>query len=213
MSDCTLTLSRGRAYAGLKSVVGFMCQDATRFHLCGVKIERVDCGGKVAHLRFIATDGHTLARAGVPTTEIANAPAFPDKGVIVSAESVAEALRTLKHRKAEADMPVSLVFSGKTVSLAAASSSVQLKTVDADFPPYEQVIPKYTKPGALSVGLNPRYLTRACDAVVAFAGHDGDTDSRGIRFTHGGELDPVRLDFESPDCGEFVAVIMPMRMS
>lgn len=238
-ATCALTLTRSRMLAGLKSAAAFVCQDPTRFHLCGVKIERAPSGGSLAFLRFVATDGHTLARADVPTTEITNAPAWRD--LIVDGESVAAAIKALRHTKKEAEHPVTLTIidRGKgrvpvaRLTIAkypeGSSTTLDLKLIDADFPPYEQVIParreqtservnnysdqrKSKRDAASLIGLQPFYVARAASAVQDFYGGKYP-EARGMELSlpHS-ELDPVRVDFHTPECGEFTAVIMPMRI-
>lgn len=175
-----ITLTRGRMLALLCAAEAFVCKDTTRFHLGGVLLERVPSGGEYAMLRAVATDGHTLARVDVPTIDFAacGAAATVPDSVLLDGETVHALIRALKCPKRERDTPVTLEIEhtgGKlpSVTCTIGATRVACTLIDAQYPPYEQVIPKSVKEGTHRIGINPAYLARACRAVADF-GREAD---------------------------------------
>lgn len=115
-----------------------VCQDETRFHLNGVLFEYD--GGTA---RAIATDGHRLALAQV---ELERAGDFKtaDKGVIIP-EDVVTAFRKLAKGSGTVDVGmVSMLDAGMLAmrrSVQGMTTTIVSKLIDAQFPPYWQVIP------------------------------------------------------------------------
>jgi DNA polymerase III sliding clamp (beta) subunit (PCNA family) len=219
----TIGVTRDRLYSALKSVSLASCKDETRFHLTGVYLE---LDGK--RLTLVATDGHTLHRAVIEVAIEVHAV----HSALLKSEDVSAILKAVKPKKAEQDQIVSVAFteayvakgtraelakphqptSKANVSIACGSTLLSCTPLDANFPPYRQVIPDFTRSGlqAATIGFNPAYLARACDAIKEF-GRDAYSGI-GASINYGQELDPIRIDFMGRELGEFTAVVMPMRI-
>ena len=121
----------GEILAGmLESVLYAVCRDETRFHLNGVFLESTD-----AHMRMVSTDGHRLTLAQVDGIKTDwRIPA----GVIVPAKAARELAKLLKAEKGAC-------YIGKhehMLFVRRGTWEMAIKTIDAQFPPYTQVIPK-----------------------------------------------------------------------
>lgn len=104
-----------------------VCKDETRFHLNGVLIE---CNGSVT--RMVSTDGHRLTRCEgwAPGPRIA--------GAILPAKAAKEIARLIK----AVDRTVSWAVTATHLYVRCGGWDIVAKLIDAQFPPYEQVIPK-----------------------------------------------------------------------
>lgn len=103
-----------------------VCHDETRLQLNGVYFHRD--GDK---LIAVSTDGHrlTLASAGIPLPLT--------KGIIVPRKGLVEVKRLL------ADATTcQLAVTASTLFVVAGGTALAVKLIDAQFPPYQQVIPK-----------------------------------------------------------------------
>jgi len=206
----TVQLARGRLYAALKSVSAFACKDETRFHLNGVFVE---LEGKT--LTLVATDGHTLGRAIVAVSADLS---VTKRTALLSASDVASILKATKGKKADADQPTTITLSGprkeesSKVLIVCGATSLECRPIDAQFPPYRQVIPTYdSEKRTPFVGFNPAYMSRACDAITDF-GRDAYS-SLGAEIQFGANaLDPIMIQFDGRELGSFTAVVMPMRI-
>lgn len=201
---CTIQIKRGRLLAGLKSVLPFVCQDDTRFHLCCISVEIVN---PKETLRLVASDGHTLARAEVRTGDVDGS--HMSQTLLKSADAKT-LIKTLACKRSESDQIVTLAVTKRQITVRVGDTSLEFTALDATFPPYTQVIPTYSsKTAAPTVSVNPVYIARACDAIAAFG--RGSDSARGASFSFGTSvLDPILVTFETPDLGTFLAVIMPM---
>src|SRR3954469_21972117 len=105
-----------------------VCNDETRFHLNGVYFE--SDGSKA---RMVSTDGHRLSKV---ERTIANGPKL-SSGVIIPKKGLLEIRKVL-------DAGPSCKISIKTphLFLVQEDIAIAVKLIDAEFPPYEQVIPK-----------------------------------------------------------------------
>jgi len=105
-----------------------VCNDETRFHLNGVYFE--SDGSKA---RMVSTDGHRLSKV---ERTIANGPKL-SSGVIIPKKGLLEIRKVL-------DTGASCKLAIKTphLFLVAEDIALAVKLIDAQFPPYEQVIPK-----------------------------------------------------------------------
>ena len=169
-------------------------------------------------LTLVATDGHTLGRAIVAVSADLS---VTKRTALLSASDVASILKATKGKKADADQPTTITLSGprkeesSKVLIVCGATSLECRPIDAQFPPYRQVIPDHGKNPADKrtpyLGFNPAYLSRACDAMADF-GRDLYA-SRGAVMTYGkSELDPIRIEFDGLELGQFTAIVMPMRV-
>jgi DNA polymerase-3 subunit beta len=158
--------------------------DETRLHLNSALFEWE--GDRV---RMVTTDGHRLSKIEIKVTEN-EAPLnmlIPLKGVQELRRLSDEALAS------DAEASLKLVRSGPNAFFTAAGFRFSVKLVEAQFPPYEQVIPEASS----RVVRAPRALV--CDALRAVSLAASDRTG-GVKLTlSGGSL---RFESESPESGE-----------
>jgi DNA polymerase III subunit beta len=106
--------------------------EETRYYLNGIYVHTVDTDAGVM-LRAVATDGHRLARAELPSP--AGAAGMP--GVIIPRKTVAEALKLVS----EFDGDVSVELSTAKIRFVVGSVVLTSKLIDGTFPDYTRVIP------------------------------------------------------------------------
>lgn len=153
------TVIAGDALAGaLRVAAPAICGDETRFHLNGVL---VIADGK--QLRTVATDGHRL-HAGD------RAAAWQVKGPsIVPRKAVREIIRLV-----DGAGDVKVERDGGYLHVLVNSGSLSAKLIDAQFPPYEQVIPLHEA----SATIDRPSLLDACKSAMLAASEAG-----GIKLT------------------------------
>jgi hypothetical protein len=114
-----------------------------------------------------------------------------------------------------------LRLSGRELTIETANGIAKMRTVDAQFPPYEQDIPKLNlvqgkdnkrqKRGvSLATGISGKYLgdLGMISKLVAHPRTEGVAVEVGTN-----ELDPIRFDMSNSEQGiETVYVVMPTRM-
>jgi len=105
-----------------------VCNDETRFHLNGVFFE--SDGSKA---RMVSTDGHRLSKV---ERTIANGPKL-STGVIIPKKGLLEIKKVL-----ESGASSKLAIKTPHLFLVQEDIAIGVKLIDAQFPPYEQVIPK-----------------------------------------------------------------------
>lgn len=204
----TVLIERARLCAALRAVEEFMCKDETRFHLSSAFLEIESSPSTV--VRFVATDGHTLARIVIPCTIEGTAPAA---GMVIAHDSVRAAIKLLKCAAKLGKASVALKVGPKSIALHMPDgTSCPLRLVDAAFPPYRQVIPSYGHiKGGNSIGVNPAYLMRAGDALARL-GREYSSACPAIMTLGAGAFDPILIEFTAPALGHATIVIMPMRV-
>lgn len=154
-----------------------VCTDQTRFHLNGVLFE-----SNGATARMVSTDGHRLSKVDRKLT----GPSI-SKAVIVPLRGAQEMKALLDGAKT-----VKLAVKGNHLFVARDGVVLSIKLIDAQFPPYEQVIPK---------GHRTRVVVdRAAllDAVKRCALLSSET--RGLKLTVNAE--GLALSGDNPDVGE-----------
>jgi DNA polymerase III subunit beta len=105
-----------------------VCNDETRFHLNGVYFE--SDGSKA---RMVSTDGHRLSKV---ERTIANGPKL-SAGVIIPKKGLLEMKKVL-----ESGPSCKLAIKTPHLFLVQEDIAIAVKLIDAQFPPYEQVIPQ-----------------------------------------------------------------------
>src|SRR3954452_267442 len=105
-----------------------VCNDETRFHLNGVFFE--SDGSKV---RMVSTDGHRLSKV---ERTLANGPKL-SAGIIIPKKGLLEIRKVL-----ESGPSCKLAIKTPHLFLVQEDIAIAVKLIDAQFPPYEQVIPK-----------------------------------------------------------------------
>ncbi len=155
-----------------------VCNDETRFHLNGVFFE--SDGSKV---RMVSTDGHRLSKV---ERTIPNAPKL-SAGIIIPKKGLLEIKKVL-----EAGPTCKLAVKTPHVFLVQEDIAIAVKLIDAQFPPYEQVIPKEHK----------RVITidraRLIDALRRAQLMSSET--RGVKVS--ATKDGVTITSDNPDLGE-----------
>ncbi|MCC6750511.1 MAG: DNA polymerase III subunit beta [Deltaproteobacteria bacterium] len=102
--------------------------DETRPHLSGIYLES---DGKV--IRMVSTDGHRLSKV---EREVGSSPSL-ERGVIIPRKGVLEIRRLLEAAHGTCDVG----FAQNNVFVRSADVVLSVALVDAQFPPYQQVIP------------------------------------------------------------------------
>jgi DNA polymerase III subunit beta len=136
----------------LENVRHAICDDQTRFHLNSVRFEIL--GNTI---RGVATDGHRLAKCERPwenDQDLRVPPTLiPRKGVREFGKLV------------DTKQPVSIAFTKRHVWFRQGDMVLVAKTIDAVFPPYEQVIPTANK---RLVTVDSKALGEALGRAVAY---------------------------------------------
>ena len=105
-----------------------VCNDETRFHLNGVFFE-----SDGSNCRMVSTDGHRLSKV---ERTIANGPKL-SAGVIIPKKGLLEIKKVL-----EQGPNAKLAVKTPHVFLVQDDIAIAVKLIDAQFPPYDQVIPR-----------------------------------------------------------------------
>ncbi len=163
-----------------------MSSDETRYNLNGVYTD-FSGGEDGKTVLMVATDGHRLS---VVKRKVGSKWNFP-KGAIVPRKGVME-LRRLTET-GPADAPIDLWADKKHVIAYRDNTTLVIRLIDGQFPPYEQVMPKRSK---RTLALNRSELIHALKRVSVLS-----TDrARGVKFA----FSPNNLDISAsnPDLGE-----------
>jgi DNA polymerase III subunit beta len=155
-----------------------VCNDETRFHLNGVYFE--SDGSKA---RMVSTDGHRLSKV---ERTIANGPKL-SAGVIIPKKGLLEIRRVL-----ETGPSCKLAIKTPHLFLVQEDIAIAVKLIEAQFPPYEQVIPKDHK----------RIITidriRFIDGLKRAQLMSSET--RGVKIA--AAKDGITITSDNPDLGE-----------
>ena len=163
--------------AMIRETQGSVCNDESRFHLNGVLFES---SGKTA--RMVSTDGHRLVKAD----RAFKGPKLSE-GVIIPKKAALELRKLLDGaNKVQLGIKSPLIFVTRDgLTLAA-------KLIDAQFPPYEKVIPE----SRLRRAVLPREALLAAIKRCALM----SSQVRGIKFSLGPGT--LTLTSDNPDLGE-----------
>jgi DNA polymerase-3 subunit beta len=148
-------------------------------------------------VRFVTTDGHRLtkAEAVVPGTQATATMLIPLKGIQqlkrVCDDAISEATRNESEDGAERIVRISQ--NGPSAFFQMGSLQFSVKLVDAQFPPYEQVIPQLSE----RVVRVPRLAVADALRAVSVAASDR---TGGVKLTL--STGTVRFETESPESGE-----------
>ncbi len=193
----TLEISLPTFRAALAALIPCVSTDETRPHLNSVLFDV-----KAGQLTIVSTDGHRLARWDDTTENTGSAFSFQ-----VSLK-VAKELYRLAGDKGITVPTVILNYHPefKEVAVNLGVVSARYPTVDQQFPPYEQIMPRET--GEMAQ-FNAGYL---CDAAKAFKDAWkalGNRNEVGVYFESSGEYGPSLATSET--LTQLRVVIMPMR--
>ncbi|MCH2109756.1 MAG: DNA polymerase III subunit beta [Polyangiaceae bacterium] len=161
--------------------------DETRPHLSSALFELED-----NRVRMVTTDGHRLSKMEIRTPEVSGSATMliPLKGI--------QELRRLSEEAIGAstnDEPakIKIVQSGPNVHCELAGFRFSVKLVDAQFPPYHQVIPAQSENAIRA----PRGLLSDALKAVSLAASDR---TGGVKLTLSDGT--LRVESESPEAGE-----------
>nr|HEX4315650.1 DNA polymerase III subunit beta [Kofleriaceae bacterium] len=155
-----------------------VCNDETRFHLNGVYFE--SDGSKS---RMVSTDGHRLSKV---ERTLANGPKL-SSGIIIPKKGLLEMRKVL-----EAGPKCKLAIKTPHLFLVQDDIALAVKLIDAQFPPYDQVIPKDHKK-IITVD-----RVRFADALKRAQLMSSET--RGVKIA--AAKDGVTITSDNPDLGE-----------
>jgi DNA polymerase III subunit beta len=156
-----------------------ICNDETRFHLNGVFFE--SDGSKS---RMVSTDGHRLSKV---ERTIANGPKL-SAGVIIPKKGLLEIKKVL-----EQGPSAKIAIKTPHVFLVQDDIAIAVKLIEAQFPPYEQVIPKEND----KVAIAPRLALLEALKRISIMSSD---KTWGIKLAVAkGEL---KVASDNPDLGE-----------
>lgn len=176
-----------------------VASDDVRYHLCGVLL-RVNEGGE---LTLCATNGHMLAERCIAKSGL------PKGEWMLRSERLAAVKAVLKECKRFDEVQYSVDALGHLMIGAPVFGIAVIEKYDAEYPNYQQVIPKFHTGQTVSVAFNAEY-------VIALA--------RALNHAHKSTLGHVRLEFDpsnpqgaisvvaiNPDGPECTGVVMPVR--
>lgn len=155
-----------------------VCNDETRFHLNGVFFE--SDGSKC---RMVSTDGHRLSKV---ERTIANGPKL-SAGVIIPKKGLLEIRRVL-----DTGAQCKLAIKTPHLFLAQEDLAIAVKLIDAQFPPYEQVIPKDHK-RIITID-RVRFIDGLKRAQLM------SSETRGVKVA--AAKDGITITSDNPDLGE-----------
>lgn len=159
--------------------------DETRLHLSSALLEWD--GDRV---RMVTTDGHRLSKM-----EIAIPRAQASASMLIPVKGIAELKRLTEEAKNEGqgEKDVAIIQSGPNVFFEIAGLDFSVKLVDAQFPPYGQVIPA---PGGRQA-IAPRTAVAEALRAVSIAASDR---TGGVKVQFGKGM--LRFSSEGPDSGD-----------
>lgn len=177
----SFNLSGDALHRALTAVEFAVSTEETRYYLNGVFMHTTDDG----KLRFVATDGHRLARMEVDAPE--GSIGIP--GIIVPRKTIKEAIGIAAAAKGES---VRLDISDTKIRFTHGSTVLTSKIIDGTFPEYQRVIPTGNNVIAY---IDSKTLASAADRVSTISTDRG----RGVKlsFTNGN----LSLVANSPDAG------------
>ena len=155
-----------------------VCNDETRFHLNGVYFE---CDGTRA--RMVSTDGHRLSKV---ERTIPGGPTLTS-GVIIPKKGLLELKKVL-----ESGPNCKLAIKTPHLFLVQDEVAIAVKLIDAQFPPYEQVIPKEHKK-VITID-RARFIDALRRAQLM------SSETRGVKIA--ATKEGVTITSDNPDLGE-----------
>jgi DNA polymerase III subunit beta len=182
-SGATLTLKVETLHRLIATTHFSISQDETRLHLNSALFE-----WEKDTVRMVTTDGHRLSKmeARGETTPSPTTMLIPQKGIL-------ELKRLCEEAKSEGQETLSIRQSGPTAFFDLVGVQFGVKLVDAQFPPYDQVIPTTTS----NVIRAPRDPVTDALRAVSIAASDR---TGGVKLTL--DKNVIRFASESPESGD-----------
>lgn len=153
----------------LEACLPAACTDESRFHLNGVLLHFM--GDRV---RAAATDGHRLHLR----TAACAATIKATHGVIVPCRAIGLLLHLL-----EDAATVRVGKEGSHLFVVTEGATLAVKLIDAQFPPYEQVVPKSVRAATLDAAAIVEALRRVSLAATETRGVGLDSDGSELRIS------------------------------
>jgi hypothetical protein len=206
--------TKSALYNTLRAVSLYQSEDLTRFHLNGVNAE-INGDGR---LRWIATDGHTLAKS----EPCGSCGVARRRESFIDSAQVKRLLAMIKPTNvADRQTPVVLTLSNTDLVCTVGNDQVTFARPDIGaFPPWREVTPESNNSsdkGAGLINIAPRYLERAGKTMTYMHGskalQDKATHTEGYAISvPENDLAPIRLDHSVADVGDLTVIIMPTRV-
>jgi DNA polymerase-3 subunit beta len=161
--------------------------DETRLHLSSALFEMED-----NRVRMVTTDGHRLSKMEIRAPEVSGSGSMliPLKGILELRRLCDEAISDTSSGEAP---KIRLLKSGPNVYSELAGFRFSVKLVDAQFPPYQQVIPAQSASAVRA----PRGALSDALKAVSIAASDR-TGGVKLSLSQGA----LRVESESPEAGE-----------
>ena len=153
--------------------------DETRFHLNGVLFE---CDG--AKARMVSTDGHRLSKVERTLT---GGPTLA-QGVIIPRKGLTEIKRALEGASGTCELAIAGIY----VFVKTGDAALAVKVIEAQFPPYDKVIPE-SNTKSLVIGRKD-FLEALRRASLM------SSDTRGIKLSM--ERGVLHIASDNPELGE-----------
>lgn len=180
-----------RAIADLVQATHFsISTDETRSHLNSALFE---CDG--TRVRMVTTDGHRLSKLElkIDRTDVQSTLLIPLKGVLELKRLCEEARSELAKGEDADALELSMLQNGPNVFFQLRGFQFSVKLVDAQFPPYQQVIPEASE----RIIRAPRLPMADAIRAVSVAASDR---TGGVKLTLSGGR--IRFESESPESGD-----------
>lgn len=172
-----------------------MSTEETRYYLNGIYIHPKKDGAEPV-LRFVATDGHRLARSEIKLPD--GAADMPS--IIVSRKAILELGKLLdEFDNKDENATVKIGISDKRVRFSVGSIATSSKLIDATYPDYERVIPKQNEK---TMEVSAEFFRRAVDRVSAV---NKASEIRPVKFTFGLNLLTLSVSASEGGGGDYYA--------
>ncbi|MBI5577418.1 MAG: DNA polymerase III subunit beta [Deltaproteobacteria bacterium] len=179
-------------------VAPFTSMDETRYHMAGILLEKQDAEEKKL-LRMVATDGHRLALADGDVPNI--------DALLGERQALVPKKGLMEIRKLAEGGPgsISLSMSEKFLYAGKGDTELWVRLLDAEFPPYRQVMPKDNQmvariPREEFTEALRRVLVMAPEKVhsvkLSFSGKQLEMSTAGPE--HGEASDLLGVDYSGP---------------
>lgn len=170
--------------AAIEATLFSTCRDETRFHLAGAFLE---CDGKT--LTVVTTDGHRLTK--VRSEWAWDGPSLAS-GILIPQKGLQELRRMLTGAST-----CEIGRNGRYLFVRVDSSTLIVKLTDAQFPPYEQVIPKDYRQ-LITVASKP--LVKALERAKLVT-----SETRGVALKM--TRDSLTVACDNPDVGDLTEAL------
>ena len=161
-----------------------VASDDARYGLNGVHMEERSIDG-TEFLRFVATDGHRLSAAQVPSS---GTPQIPARMLVPR-----KALAVMKKLLGTSDEPVEVLFGEGAIRLLLDGQSLWFRLLDGEFPDYEAVVPTENKVFAMVDKATLLAALRRVGILVA-------DRARAVKFAF--DTDELEIQVQNADRGE-----------